>query len=579
MRRRVSSPRADFAFWAFIFCDRSVSLYISVLSITGELTRVATTAAELKSLPASSSSEKQVNPWAVALTVTLATFMELLDTSIANVSLPHIAGGLGRSFDETTWVLTSYLVANAVVLPMSAWLSRALGRKRYYMISVGLFTATSFLCGIAPSLNFLVIFRVLQGIGGGGLAPVEQAILVDTFPANKRAAAFALYSVAIVTAPAIGPPLGGWITDSFSWRWVFFINVPIGLISLFLSSRLVSDPPAFKAEVAEAKRLGRLSVDYVGILLIALGFAFLEFVLDRGQIDDWFGSSLISTMLAAAIVCLVLAVWWELRVPDPVVELGLLRERNFAFANIFYFLFGFVLFGSTTMIPEILQSLYGYTATDAGLVLGPGAAVITVLAPIVAMLTQKGKVSPKMLIAFSFFMVAMSMLYYSSFTLQTNYTHYALARAVQGFGYAFLFVPVSVLAYSYLPPGKNNKGSSLTSLARNYGGSFGVAFITTVHERRTDLHTDRLSRNADFNSPLFQSRISSLTKTLEHLGLSHYDATQHARGMLYNQLNQQASLIGFMDCFRMMAIVALIGIPLALATKNFRPGGEASGGH
>jgi MFS transporter, DHA2 family, multidrug resistance protein len=539
---------------------------------------VATATAELNPTPVATGA-RQVNPWAVALTVTLATFMELLDTSIANVSLPHIAGGLGRSFDETTWVLTSYLVANAVVLPMSAWLSRALGRKRYYMISVGLFTATSFLCGIAPSLNFLVIFRVLQGIGGGGLAPVEQAILVDTFPANKRAAAFALYSVAIVTAPAIGPPLGGWITDSFSWRWVFFINVPIGLISLFLSSRLVTDPPAFKAEVAEAKRLGKLRVDYIGITLIALGFAFLEFVLDRGQIDDWFGSGLITAMFVAAMACLVLAVWWELRVPDPVVELGLLRERNFAFANIFYFLFGFVLFGSTTMIPEILQSLYGYTATDAGLVLGPGAAVITVLAPIVAILTQKGKVSPRWLIAFSFAVVSASMLYYSSFTLQTNYTHYALARALQGFGYAFLFVPVSVLAYSYLPPGKNNKGSSLTNLARNWGGSFGVAFITTVHERRTDLHTDRLARNADFSSPLFHSRIDSLTKTFEHLGLSHYDAAQHAQGMLYNQLNQQASLIGFMDCFRMMAIVALIGIPLALATKSFRPAGEASGGH
>ena len=315
---------------------------------------------------------RQVNPWAVALTVTLATFMELLDTSIANVSLPHIAGGLGRSFDETTWVLTSYLVANAVVLPMSAWLSRVFGRKRYYMISVALFTATSFLCGIAPSLNFLVIFRVLQGIGGGGLAPVEQAILVDTFPATKRAAAFALYSVAIVTAPAIGPPLGGWITDSFSWRWVFFINVPIGLISLFFTSRLVSDPPAFKAEVAEAKRLGKLKIDYIGISLIALGFAFLEVVLDRGQIDDWLGSRFITSMLIAAVACLAFAIWWELRAPDPVVELGLLRERNFAISNIFYFLFGFVLFGSTTMIPEILQSLYGYTATDAGLVLGTG---------------------------------------------------------------------------------------------------------------------------------------------------------------------------------------------------------------
>jgi DHA2 family multidrug resistance protein len=539
---------------------------------------LATSTAELTAIPAAST-PAQVNPWAVALTVTLATFMELLDTSIANVALPHIAGGLGRSFDETTWVLTSYLVANAVILPMSAWLSRVLGRKRYYMTSVALFTGTSFLCGIAPGLGFLVMFRVLQGVGGGGLAPVEQAILVDTFPANKRAAAFALYSVAIVTAPAIGPPLGGWITDSFSWRWVFFINVPIGLISLFFSSRLVSDPPAFKAEVAEARRLGKLRVDYVGITLIAVGFACLEFVLDRGQIDDWFGSTTISSMLAAAVVCLAFAIWWELRVPDPVVELGLLRERNFASANIFYFLFGFVLFGSTTMIPEILQSLYGYTATDAGLVLGPGAAVITVLAPIVAMLTQRGKVKPKFLIAFSFGVVALSMLYYSSFTLQTNYTHYALARVMQGFGYAFLFVPVSVLAYSYLPPAKNNKGSSLTNLCRNWGGSFGVAFITTMHERRTDVHTDRLAQSADLSSPLFHARTDALAKTFEHLGFSHYDAAQHAQGLLYNQLNQQASLLGFMDCFRMMAVVAVIGIPLALATRAFKPGGEASGGH
>ena len=539
-----------------------------------------TTTARLGLAPAPVAAEaRQVNPWAVALTVTLATFMELLDTSIANVSLPHIAGGLGRSFDETTWVLTSYLVANAVVLPMSAWLSRVFGRKRYYMISVALFTATSFLCGIAPSLNFLVVFRVLQGIGGGGLAPVEQAILVDTFPATKRAAAFALYSVAIVTAPAIGPPLGGWITDSFSWRWVFFINVPIGLISLFFTSRLVSDPPAFKAEVAEAKRLGRLKIDYIGISLIALGFAFLEVVLDRGQIDDWFGSRFITSMLIAAVACLVFAIWWELRVPDPVVELALLGERNFAISNIFYFLFGFVLFGSTTMIPEILQSLYGYTATDAGLVLGPGAAVITVLAPMVAILTQKGFVKPRWLIAFSFAVVSASMFYYGSFNPQTDYMHYALARAMQGFGYAFLFVPVSVLAYSYLPPGKNNKGSSLTNLARNWGGSFGVAFITTMHERRMDVHSDRLSRTADFASPLFHPRIDSLTRTFEHLGFSHADASQHAQGMLYNQLNNQASLLGFMDCFHMMGIVALIGIPLALMTRSFRPGGEASGGH
>src|SRR5271169_5619529 len=252
-----------------------------------------------------------VNPWVIAITVTLATFMELLDTAIANVALPHIAGGLAVSVDESTWVLTSYLVSNAVVLPLSAWLSRVFGRKRYYMICVVLFTVSSLLCGLAPSLGLLIFFRVLQGVGGGGLAPVEQAILVDTFPASKRAAAFALYSMAIVSAPAIGPPLGGWITDSFSWRWVFFINIPIGIISLILTNRLVSDPPEFTREVQTARSAGKLRIDYFGILLIATGFACLEVVLDRGQIDDWFGSSTIVALLIAAIVTLSVAVYWE----------------------------------------------------------------------------------------------------------------------------------------------------------------------------------------------------------------------------------------------------------------------------
>src|SRR5437016_7155905 len=263
-----------------------------------------------------------INPWIIAVTVTLATFMELLDTAIANVALPHIAGGLAVSYDQSTWVLTSYLVSNAVVLPLSAWLSRFFGRKRYYMTCVLLFTASSLLCGLAPSLELLIFFRVLQGVGGGGLAPVEQAILVDTFPASKRPAAFALYSMAIVTAPAIGPPLGGWITDSFSWRWVFFINIPIGIVSLILTSRLVSDPPEFKQEVDEARRAGKLRIDYVGILLVAIGFACLEVVLDRGERLDWFESNVIVAFFAVAIVDLVVAVVWALPLQDPVADSG-----------------------------------------------------------------------------------------------------------------------------------------------------------------------------------------------------------------------------------------------------------------
>ncbi|HVH87092.1 MAG TPA: DHA2 family efflux MFS transporter permease subunit, partial [Terriglobales bacterium] len=368
-------------------------------------------------LPSKVVAVNKVNPWLIAITVTLATFMELLDTAIANVSLPHVAGGLATSYDESTWVLTSYLVSNAVVLPLSAWLSRVFGRKNYYMTCVALFSMSSLMCGLAPSLGLLVFFRVLQGIGGGGLAPVEQAILVDTFPPDKRAAAFALYSMAIVTAPAIGPPLGGWITDSFSWRWVFFINVPIGLVSLLLTSRIVSDPPEFTKEVEAARKSGKLKVDYVGILLVAIGFACLEVVLDRGQREDWFESNFIVTFFVIAMAALVISVVWELRHSDPVVELRLLKERNFALANAFYFLFGFVLFGSTVLIPQMLQSLYGYTATDAGLVLGPGAMVIVIMAPFVVQLVKRIPVA--WLIGLGFTILGGAMWYFASFNLTT----------------------------------------------------------------------------------------------------------------------------------------------------------------
>jgi DHA2 family multidrug resistance protein len=520
-----------------------------------------------------------INPWVVALTVTLATFMELLDTSIANVSLPYIAGGLGRSYDEVTWILTTYLVANAVVLPMSAWLSRVFGRKNYYMACVALFTITSFLCGIAPTLGIMLMARVLQGIGGGGLAPVEQAILVDTFPPAKRASAFALYTVAIVTAPAIGPVLGGWITDNYNWRWVFLINIPIGILSLFLTNRFVHDPESYAAERKTVRVNGKLKVDGIGIALIGLGSAALEILLDRGQIDDWFGSPFILWMFVIGIGCLTAAIFWELHVPDPIIDLRLLKVRNFAIANTFYFIFGFGLFASTTMIPQLLQSLYGYRAIDAGLVLGPGALVITFLAPVGAQLVQRGIIKPKLLLFGAVMVVGISFIHYSHFNLDTDYNHYAWARALQGLGYAFFFVPLSVISYSQLRPDQNNKASSLTNFFRNWGGSFGIAFITTVSERRQNFHQATVGGNLNSSSHYLQQAINQTAAYLQSHGFSPADAVTAAYARYYNQLHAQTQLLAFMDCFHIIGIITLIAAPLVLFTKNFKTGGKSTAAH
>jgi DHA2 family multidrug resistance protein len=524
-------------------------------------------------------SRKPINPWVIALTVTLATFMELLDTSIANVSLPYIAGGLGRSFDEVTWILTTYLVANAVVLPMSAWLSRVFGRKNYYMACVALFTITSFFCGIAPSLGIILIARILQGIGGGGLAPVEQAILVDTFPPAQRASAFALYTVAIVTAPAIGPVLGGWITDNYNWRWIFFINIPIGLLSLFLTNRFVHDPPEFQAERATVRRGGKLRIDAVGILLIGIGSMALEIMLDRGQIDDWFGSSFICWMFVIGVATWAFAIYWELNHDDPIIDLHLLANRNFSIASVFYFIFGFGLFATTTMIPQVLQSLYGYRAIDAGLVLGPGAFVITLLAPVGAQLVQRGIVHPRILLGISVVTVAASMFFYSGFNLQTDYTHYALARGFQGLGYAFFFVPLSVIAYSQLKPGQNNRASSLTNFFRNWGGSFGIAFVTAMSERRQNFHQSVVGANLTSSSFPLQQSIHTMTDYLRQHGFSSFDATRAATLYYYTQLENQTKLLAFMDCFHIVGWVTLAAAPLVLLIRHVRAPSKASAAH
>jgi MFS transporter, DHA2 family, multidrug resistance protein len=520
-----------------------------------------------------------VNPWLIAVTVTIAAFMELLDTSIANVALPYIGGGLGRSYDEVTWILTTYLVANAVVLPMTAWLSRLMGRKTYYLLCVVLFTAASLFCGLAPTLGLMLIGRIVQGVGGGGLAPVAQAILVDTFPPAKRAAAFALFTVVIVTAPAIGPVLGGWITDNYDWRWIFFINVPVGLLSLYLSNKLIKDPAGFTAERLAYQKQGKLSIDGLGIVLITLASATLEIALDRGQIDDWFGSSFITLMIVTAVLGWIATVVWELRVHEPVIDFRLLTNRNFAIASALFFVFGVGLFGTTTLIPQMLQSLYGYRAIDAGLVLGPGALVITVLAPISAQLLQRQLVSPKTLIFFSLSFVVLTMFVYSDMNLATNGSHYGWTRALQGLGYGLFLVPVNIIAYSSLRPDQNNKASSLTNLFRNWGGSFGIAFIMTAAQRRENFHQLRLGERLGDSSQALQQMGDALSGYLVQHGFTSADAGPATLAFVHQQLIRQSTFLAFMDCFRVIGWITLAMIPLVFVVSRYKTGGEAPAGH
>ncbi|HEY3824508.1 MAG TPA: DHA2 family efflux MFS transporter permease subunit [Bryobacteraceae bacterium] len=522
--------------------------------------------------------KRQINPWLVAITVTIAAFMELLDTSIANVALPYIGGGLGRSHDEVTWILTTYLVANAVVLPMSAWLSRLMGRKAYYLMSVGLFTISSLFCGIAPTLTFMLLSRIVQGLGGGGLAPVAQAILVDTLPPAKRAAAFALYTVVIVTAPAVGPVLGGWITDNYSWRWIFFINVPVGLLSLYLSNKLIEDPEEFTVERKAAKAKG-LSIDGIGIALIAIASAALEIALDRGQIDDWFNDRFITTMIGLAIFGWIGTIVWELHVKDPVVDFRLFQSRNFAIAGTLLFVFGVGLFGTTTLIPEMLQSLYGYRAIDAGLILGPGALAITFLAPVSAQLLQRRIISAKAMVFASISIIGLSMFVYSAMNLDTNAAHYRLERVMQGLGYGLFLVPISLIGYSQLRPDQNNKASSMTNLLRNWGGSFGIAFVTTESVRRQSFHQSNLVSHLDSGSQALQQAGRTLTGYLMQHGSTRADAGGAALGVIYRQIGEQSQFLAFMDCFRVIGWITLAMIPLVLAIRKFKPSSSGASVH
>ena len=507
------------------------------------------------------------NPWAVAFTVTLASFMEILDTSIANVSLPHIAGGLSATVDESTWILTAYLVANAIVLPTSAWISARIGRKRFYMTCVALFTGSSLLCGLAPSLSALILFRVMQGAGGGGLQPSEQAILSDTFPPEQFGMAFAIYGMAVVLAPAIGPTLGGYITDNFDWRWIFFINVPVGIVSLLLTYRMVEDPPYLNEASKAAAR--KLSVDYIGFGLVALGLGCLQVVLDKGQEDDWLQSNFIASLTVIAVAALVIFVVWEWREPHPILEVKLFRSRSFAIAQLMMFVLGAMLYGSTTLLPLFVQELLGYTAELSGMVLSPGGFAIIATLPLIGILSQR--VQARWMIGAGFALSAIALFHMCGLNLQIDFTTVMMYRIYQSIGLPFLFIPINVAAFASATGQNSNQISSIVNLCRNVGGSVGISLVATLIARHSQLHQDALAKHVTLYDGVMRHLRDGLSSSLSRAGASGPDAMHQALGRIYGFVQVQAATQAYIDTLWVLGLACICMLPLVLLMDRNDP--------
>ncbi len=507
------------------------------------------------------------NPWLVGVVVSMAAFMEVLDTSIANVALPYIAGSLGASNDQSTWVLTSYLVSNAIILPISGWLAGALGRKRFFMGCLSIFTVSSLLCGVAPSLGLLLFFRVLQGAGGGGLQPMAQAILADTFPPQQRGLAFALYGITAVTAPTIGPTLGGWITFNYSWRWIFFINLPVGLATLFLVRRFVEDPPYLRRIKAAGVKL-----DYIGIALLTLGIGALQVLLDKGQEDDWFGSRFITTLIVIATVCLISLVIWEWFQKAPIIDVHMFKNFNFASSSLMMFTLGIMLFSSLVLMPQFLQTLVGYTSELAGLALSAGGLVLLFEMPVMGQLTTK--LQARYLISFGWLALSIAM-YYSTkrIDLQISFIAAVWLRIAQVIGLGFLFVPITLVAYVGIAPEKNNAVAGIINFMRNMGSSVGTSMVTTLIARRSQFHQARLVHDARVDNPNFMNTVNSLAQNLAHSGLGTYEAQLQAYARIYQELQAQAASLAYIDTFMVLAVGAAIMFFLSFVLKKNDPGG------
>jgi DHA2 family multidrug resistance protein len=514
-----------------------------------------------------------VNPWVIAVLVALAAFMEVLDTTIANVALRYIAGSLGVSQDEASWVITTYLVANAIILTASSFLARLLGRKAFFLACLGLFTASSVLCGLAWNLQSLLLFRILQGLGGGGMVPVSQSILADAFPPQKRGQGFALFGIAVVVAPVVGPTLGGWLSDNYSWHWCFLINGPVGLVAIALIALILREP---RAAIDQRKRQA-IRFDVVGFVLVATFLGALEIVLDRGQEDDWFGSSFIIIFTVICGLAFVLMIPWEATRRNPVVDIRMVGTRQFGSCFLVMLATGAILFSTTQFLPQLVQEGFGYTATWAGLVLSPGGLVTMAMMFITGWLS--GRVQPKYLIACGAALVALSMYDLTNVYGDLGFWFFASSRMLLGLALPLIFLPILTASYDGIPPDKTDQASALMNVARNTGGSIGISLATNVLAHRAQFHQSRLIENAIPSHSAYQQTMAQVTQYFIDHGSSMAQAQKQAFGWIAQQVQAQATYLAYSDVFFTLALVSAAAVPLALILRKVKLGAAAPVGH
>jgi DHA2 family multidrug resistance protein len=532
-------------------------------------------AAAIEANDASAPSIAVVNPWLIAIVVALASFMEVLDTTIANVALPYIAGGMGVSEDEASWVVTTYLVSNAIILTASSFLARMFGRKTFFLISLGLFTISSILCGFAPNLNALLLFRILQGLGGGGMVPVAQSILADAFPPSKRGQAFAVFGVAVVVAPVVGPTLGGWLSDNVSWQWCFLINGPVGVMAMALIAVILKESATARAE-ARRQQQGQ-GFDVVGFMLVATFLGALEVVLDRGLEDDWFSSPFIVTFAVISALAFVLMIPWGLTRKNPIIDLRMVATRQFGACFLVMLATGAILLATTQFLPQLVQQDFGYTATWAGLVLSPGGVVTMVMMFVVGRLAAK--VQPKYLIIAGAVLIALSMYGMTNVYGDLGFWFMARSRMLLGVGLPLIFVPIMAASYDGIPPSKTDQASALINAARNTGGSIGVSIVSNVLTHREQFHQSRLVEQVTPSSTQYQDTLQQITNFFVGHGSSLAQAHDQAIQWIGTQVQTQASFLSYMDAFWALMLISLSAVPLALMLRNIKLGGPVHAGH